>query len=121
VQTQEACPTRSSQGSGDGRTPCDWPYPPFVEYLDGARSRSKRLLLSSADFKAFIVGVHHDRLHVTAVEFPEKYFEWVARGDIPQGELLVIRRTKTYDLSKPDARIEASRMIIGMMRYINRD
>jgi hypothetical protein len=89
--------------------------------LDGARPRSKRLLLSSADFKAFIVGVHHDRLHVTAVEFPEKYFEWVAKGDIPQGELLLVRRTKTYDLSDADARIEASRMIIGMMRYISRD
>jgi hypothetical protein len=89
--------------------------------LDGARSRSKRLLLFSADFKAFIVGIHHGRLHVVAVEVPEKYFEWVANGDIPQGELLVIRRTKTYDLSKAHTRIEASRMIIGMMRYINRD
>ena len=121
MQAQAPCTTRSSQGSGDGRTSCYWPYPSLVEYLDGARSRSKRLLISSADFKAFVVGIHHDRLHVTAVEFPEKYFEWVARGEIPQGELLVIRRSKTYDLSKADARIEASRMIIGMMRYINHD
>ena len=121
MQAQEACPTRSSQGSGDGRTPCYWLYSPLVEYLDGARSRSNRLLFSSADFKAFVVGVHHDRLHVTAVEFPEKYFEWVASGHIPQGELLVIRRSKIYDLSKADARVEASRVIIGMMRYINRD
>lgn len=86
-----------------------------------ARSRSKRLLLSSADFKAFVVGIHRDRLHVSAVEFPEEYFEWVANGEIPRGEVLVIRRSQTYDLSKAHGRIEASRLIIGMMRYINRD
>jgi hypothetical protein len=89
--------------------------------LGRARSRSNRLLLSSADFKAFVVGVHHDRLHVSAVEFPEEYFEWVANGEIPLGELLVIRRSQIYDLSKPHGRIEACRLIIGMMRYINRD
>lgn len=89
--------------------------------MDGARSRSNQLFFSSANFKAFIVGVHHDRLHVSAVEFPEQYFEWVARGNIPLGEFLVVRRSNTYDLSKADARVEASRVIIGMVRYINRD
>lgn len=42
-------------------------------------------------------------------------------GDIPQGEFLIIRRSKAYDLSKVDDRLEASRVIIGMIRYINRD
>ena len=121
MQTQEASPTRFSQGSRDGTTSCHWLHSSLVEYLDGARSRSKCLVLYYADFKAFIIGIHYDQLHVTAIEFPDKYFEWVARGNIPQGELLVIRRTKTYDLSNANTRIEASRMIIGMMRYINRD
>ena len=60
-------------------------------------------------------------LHLTAVEFPEKYFEWVASGVIPQGDFLVIRRSKIYDLSEADARVEASRVVIGMMRHINHD
>lgn len=120
MQTQESCPARFSESPGDGRTPCSLSHSSLLESLDRARSRSIGFF-SSADFKAFIVAVHHDRLHLTAVEFPEKYFEWIASGKIPQGEFLVIRCSKTYDLSKADSRIEASRAIIGMMRYINRD
>lgn len=76
----------------------------------------------SADiFKAFVIGLHHDRLHFTAVEFPERYFEWISFGIIPKGEFLIIRQSIQFDLSKVNSRIDATKMIIGLMRYISRD
>ena len=66
-----------------------------------------------------MVGVHHDRLHLTTTEFPRDYFEWVSNGIIPTGEFLVVRRSVTFDLSQPGSRIEAAKMIIGLIRHIN--
>lgn len=65
------------------------------------------------------MGVHHDQLHFTTAEFPIKYFEWVSSGRIPPGEFLVLRRSETFDLSQPRSRIEAAKMIIGLIRHIN--
>jgi hypothetical protein len=89
--------------------------------LDGARSRSNHLSFSSVDSSPLLLVYIATDYISPLLNFPEKYFEWVANGVIPQGEFLVLRRSKTYNLSKADARVEASRVIIGMMRYINRD
>jgi hypothetical protein len=40
-------------------------------------------------------------------------------GRIPPGEFLVLRRSETFDLSQPRSRIEAAKMIIGLIRHIN--
>jgi len=121
VQTKVPSSARPNQGPRAGRNDCDQLQSVFIEYLGGERSRSKRLLLSSADFKVFVVGIHHDRMHVSDVQFPENYFKWVKKGDIPKGNFLMIRRTKSYDLSEPDSRIEACKTILAMMRYLNRE
>jgi hypothetical protein len=56
---------------------------------------------------------------MTAVEFPEDYFKWVAEvGIIPRGLCLVLRRSQSYDMSKPDSRIEGCRLVLGMLRRI---
>jgi len=93
----------------------------YSRYLGWERSRSKRILLSSADFKVFVVGIHHDRMHVSDVQFPENYFRWVEEGDVPEGNFPMIRRTKSYGLSKPDSRIEACKTILAKIRYLNRE
>ena len=69
--------------------------------------------------KIFLVGVHHDRFYITTTEFPPDYFAWVREEVIPPGECLVLRRSKSYDLSKPASRKEACRALLAMMRRIS--
>jgi len=66
----------------------------------------------------YLVGIHHDKLYVTAAEFPEQYFDWVRDEEIPPGRCLVLRRSKLFDLSKPDSRKEVCRLVLGMMRQV---
>lgn len=70
-------------------------------------------------WKVYIVGVHHDQLHLTTAEFSKDYIKWVSEGHIPNGEFLVVRSSRRYDLSQPDSRIEAAKTILGLIRYIN--
>jgi hypothetical protein len=72
----------------------------------------------SNSFQVYIVGVHHDKLHITTVEFHEKYFLWIHAGEIPLNQFLVLRRSQTYDLSQPDTRLEGIRLILGLIKYL---
>jgi len=73
--------------------------------------------ISDINGKVYLVGIHHDRLYVTAAEFPKQYFNWVNDEIIPLGGcLVVLRRSGIFDLSKPRSRKEACRLVLGMLR-----
>ena len=75
---------------------------------------------SSWQNQVYLVGIHHDRIYVTATEFPPQYFQWIQDDRIPPGEYLVMRRSSLFDLSKPESRREACRLILTVMRRITK-
>jgi len=77
-------------------------------------------LHQSLIFQAWVIGLHHDNLHATTAEFPQDYLSWVATATIPEGHFLIVRRSPTYDLSDHTQRLIGSKLIIGLIRYINK-
>jgi hypothetical protein len=114
----------------------------FAEILFKLRSLAKYLQLRTTDMSTiygmrktekytfalnpllrnqiYLIGIHHDRMHITTAEFPVQYFQWVQDDRIPPGECLVMRRSCLFDLSKPDSRKEGCRLILTVMRRIIR-
>jgi len=61
----------------------------------------------------------HDQLSVTTIEFPDSYMKWISeKGGIPTNEFVVLRRSVCFDISQVSPRIEAIRVIVGLMRYL---
>lgn len=67
----------------------------------------------------FLVGVHHDRLHITAAEFRKDYFKWESEEIIHAGRRIVLRMLEFHDLSEPNSQKEACKIVFAIMRRIS--
>ena len=68
--------------------------------------------------QAFLVCCHHTFLFITSAVVDIKFLESVGRGQLADNQFMCIKRSVKFDLADKNGILDASRAIIGLLRYL---
>ena len=70
------------------------------------------------NFQSFLLCCHHATVHITSAVVPSAYIEGLHFDTLQMDDYLIVKRSRKYDLSIPTERKQATREILGLLRYL---
>ena len=64
-----------------------------------------------------MVSCHHAKIYISTVQVTPDYFESCDKGIIKSDQYFSIRRSRTWDLTHAEERVEAALAFLGVLKY----
>ncbi|KAL7266712.1 hypothetical protein RUND412_010733 [Rhizina undulata] len=69
--------------------------------------------------EAFVFSMHGTLLHIAIAFFPKEYIACIrSNTPLPADQFLYFRRSKAFDFTDPEQRVETLQLTLGVFRYI---
>jgi hypothetical protein len=83
--------------------------------------KNYRELPTHADQEAFVVSIHGTQLRLVAAHFSSSYLASLATSSLAASEIIMVRRSRAFEIKHVPDRIEALKMLVGFFRYVRSD